>query len=139
MCLLFKQKTKKMGYTVSWEQLPFSDITYKIVCKLVPSVIKVKFALHLWGFVVGDTENDCVAVERFPTQMTYVKTNRFPYTKDVMKTLILMVEYGAAHNLDHDDTDMSWFLEALNEVNIIHPLVSYTMKKEYFEKKALKT
>ena len=49
-----------------------------------------------------------------------------------MKTLILMVEYGVAEDLAHDDTDMSWFLEALEEVHAIHYLVSYESQKAYF-------
>jgi hypothetical protein len=49
-----------------------------------------------------------------------------------MKVLILMVEYGAAENLGHDDTNMEPFLAALNEVHAIHKLVSYDMQKGYF-------
>jgi hypothetical protein len=61
-----------------------------------------------------------------------VKTNYLPYTKDVMKTLIVMVEYGAASNLNHDDSDMTWYLDALEEVHAVQPLASYAMQKEYF-------
>jgi len=54
-----------------------------------------------------------------------------------MKALILMVEFGAAKNLDHDDTDMSMFLNALDEVHSIHPLVSYEEQKMFFLEKPL--
>jgi len=121
-----------MGYTVSWEQLAFSDVTYKIVTELVPTLINVKFRLERWGFVVGNNENDSLCIERYPTQMTFVKTNRLPYTKDVMKTLIIMVEYGAARDLHHDDINMTWFLEALEEIHAVSPLKSYYIQKAYF-------
>jgi hypothetical protein len=121
-----------MGYTVSWDQLPFSDITYNNILKLVPKVIKCNFNIQEWGFVLSESLDDSSCIERYPTQMTYSKTNRLPYTKDLMKTLILMVEYGAAKDLNHDDKDMSMFLNALDEVHSIHPLVSYDQQKVYF-------
>jgi len=124
-----------MGYTVSWEQLPFSDVTYKIVTTLAQKVVNSKFRLESWGFVIGENENDSAPVERYPTQMTFVKTNRLPYTKDLMKVLILMVEYGAAKNLDHDDNSMALYLSALEELNATHPLISYDDQKAYFIQK----
>ena len=119
-----------MGYTVSWSQLPFSRFTYVAVLKVL-SDIGLKYRIESWGFVVGKGD-ECVAIERVPTQMTYVKTNRLPYTKEVMKTLVVMVEFGAAQDLDHDDADMSLFLEALHEVDAVHPLGTYGAQKTYF-------
>jgi hypothetical protein len=123
-----------MGYTLFWDQLCFSDITYKNVIKLIPLVISpdVKFSIESWGFVIGINDNDCAAIERTPSTLTYVKTNRLPYTKDVMKALILMVEFGAAQNLGHDDHIMTLYLEALDEVHAKYPLVSYDLQKAYF-------
>ena len=123
-----------MGYTLFWDQLLFSDITYRNVIKLIPLVISpdVKFSIESWGFVIGVNENHCAAIERTPSTMTFVKTNRLPYTKDVMKALILMVEFGAAQNLGHDDHIMTLYLEALDEVHAKYPLVSYDLQKAYF-------
>ena len=121
-----------MGYTVYWEQHSFTKYTYNNVIKLVQKVISVKFRLESWGFIVGDTEDDSVGIERNAVSVTFVKTGRLPYTKDVMKTLIIMVEYGAASELNHDDSDMSWYLEALDEVHAVQPLASYEMQKTYF-------
>jgi hypothetical protein len=121
-----------MGYTVSWLQLPFSVFTYEAVLKVDPMVVGVKFHVKPWGFVVGDTIDDSVAIERVPTQMTFVKTNRMPYTRDVMKTLIVMVEFGAAQDLNHDDSDMTEFLVALDEVHAKRPLATYEAQKDYF-------
>jgi hypothetical protein len=121
-----------MGYMVHWEQLRFSDFTWSNVLKLVPKVVNCHFIQTTWGFVLSSSDDDSVCIERYPTQMTGSKTNRLPITKDLMKTLILMVEFGAAKGLDHDDKDMSMFLNALDEVHTIHPLMSYEEQKKYF-------
>lgn len=121
-----------MGYTVHWEQLPFTDFTWNNLLKLVPKVIQCKFTRTEWGFVLSESDDDSACIEQYPTQITGSKTNRRPYTKDLMKTLILMVEFGAAINLNHDDADMSMFLNALDELYGIYPLVSYEQQKGYF-------
>ena len=121
-----------MGYTISWEQLPFSDFTYISVMKLVRQIVKCKYKITDWGFVLSQSDNDSICIERYPSQMTFCKTNNLPYTKECIKALILMVEFGAAHRLRHDSNDMTIFLIALEEVHAIHPLVSYDEQKNYF-------
>jgi len=49
-----------------------------------------------------------------------------------MRALILMVEHGVTFNLNHDDADMTWYLEALEAVHAVRPLASYEQQKEYF-------
>ena len=117
---------------VHWQQLHFSDFTWSNVLKLVPKVVKCHFTQTEWGFVLSSSDDDTACIERYPTQITGSKTNRLPLTKELMKTLILMVEFGAARSLGHDDTDMSLFLEALEDVHEIHRLVSYQQQKAYF-------
>ena len=121
-----------MGYTVDWQQLPFSDFTYNNILKLIPKVIQSKFVITEWGFIIGESDDNSSCIERNATHMSFTKTNRDPYTKDFMKALILMVEFGAAKNLNHDDLDMSIYLNALDEVHAIHPLISYEQQKTYF-------
>jgi GTP-sensing pleiotropic transcriptional regulator CodY len=122
-----------MGYTIHWQQLYFTDFTYNNVIKLIPKVIQSNYSsIHEWGFVIGDSIDSSSFIERNPTQCTFTKTNRYPYTKDFMKALILMVEFGAAISLNHDDTSMKMFLEALDELHVLHPLVSYEEQKAYF-------
>jgi len=118
-----------MGYTVSWSQRKFSIFTYEAVIKVLND-LGLNPRTEPWGFVVGEGD-DCVAIERVVTQMTYVKTNRDPYTKDVMKTLIVLVEFGAAQDLNHDDSDMTAFLVALNEVHAVRPLATYEGQLAY--------
>lgn len=126
-----------MGYTVYWEQLSFSDFTYNNILKLIPKVIQSKCVITDWGFVIGESDDESSCIERNPMQMTFTKTQRLPYTKDFMKALILMVEFGAAKDLNHDDYDMSIYLDALEEVHAIHPLISYEQQKTYFNGKKL--
>jgi len=123
-----------MGYTIFWNQCRFTEYTYSNVIKLIPKVIdsNTSFWIESWGFVIGISDDECVPIERWPTSTTFAKTNRMPYTKDAMKALILMVEFGAAWDLGHDDTDMTWYMEALEAVHAIHHLASYEMQKEYF-------
>jgi hypothetical protein len=122
-----------MGYTVEWEQLSFSEFTYNNILKLIPKVIQSTFVITEWGFIIRESDDYSSCIERNPTVMTFSKTNRRPYTKDFMKALILMVEFGAAINLNHDDSDMSIYLNALEEVHVIHPLISYEQQKTYFK------
>jgi len=123
-----------MGYTIGWTQHAFTDYTYKSVTTMVPRVIAAptKFRQESWGFVVGIDDDNSVCVERQPTMMTFSKTNRMPYTLDAMKALVLMVEFGAAADLVHDDSDMTWYLTALDSVHAVVPLASYEMQKAYF-------
>jgi hypothetical protein len=123
-----------MGYTVSWEPLRFTNFTYQNVISTIPKVLSpgIKFTEDKNGFTIGINDNDCVYFARSGFHCCWAKTNRLPYTKDVMKAMILMVEYGVTENLNHDDTDMSWFLEALEDVDAKHSLTSYKWQKKYF-------
>jgi hypothetical protein len=123
-----------MGYTISWDPLCFTDVTYKTVITLLPRVLThgTLFRIERWGFILGTNESNSIAFMRDGNQMCWEKTNRLPYTKEAMKALILMVEYGVTKNLDHDDTSMAWYLEALEDVHHRHTLVSYEQQKKYF-------
>jgi hypothetical protein len=121
-----------MGYTISWEPLRFTDFTYETVLSVVRRVISARLRVEHCGFLIGDDDDSCVAFARDGIQTPWEKTNRMPYTKEAMKALIVMVEYGVTENLDHDDSDMAWYLEALDAVHAKHPLVSYEQQRQYF-------
>jgi hypothetical protein len=121
-----------MSYTVSWEQLAFTDLTWSSLLKLLPKVVKCRFIPTAWDFTLKEGE-DTVRVERYPPKYIFSKTSEIPFTKDLMKTLVLMVEFGGARGLKYDDTDMSMFLNALDEVQAIRPLDSYQEQKKYFQ------
>jgi hypothetical protein len=123
-----------MGYTISWEPLRFTDYTYNTITILLPKLIGsgYKLTIEPWGFVIGRNETESIGFVRDGSQSPWEKTNRLPYTKEVMKALILMVEYGVTQNLDHDDRSMGLYLEALKEVHWRHRLCSYEQQKAYF-------
>lgn len=126
-----------MNYFISWKQLPFLDITFNIIIKIIPEIIKSKFKLEKWGFVISNYDN-YLHIEKLSSPIIYCKTSDKPFTKDVMRVLIIMFEYNVVENLSISRNDMTWFLEALDEVNKIHPLLSYDVQKEYFIKLNLK-
>jgi hypothetical protein len=120
-----------MSYTVSWEQLAFSDFTWSNVLKLVPTVVNCKFIPKPWNFTLTEGQ-DTVYIERYPPKYVFSNTSEIPFTKNLMKTLIIMVEFGAAKALKHDNNYMSMFLTVLDEVYAVYPLVSYEEQRKYF-------
>ena len=122
-----------MSYTLSWEPFHFTDFTYTIALTVIPRLLAPTSVLTVeeWGFFVGNDETG-VGFMRDGRQVPWAKTNRHPYTKDIMKALILLVEYGVTQGLNHSDADMTWYLDALEEVHIHHPLISYYQQKAYF-------
>jgi hypothetical protein len=121
-----------MGYTVQWEPLHWTDFTYTIVVNALPTILKGPFRVESWGISIGPDVNACTPFLRSGCEVCWDKTNRLPYTKDVMRALVLMVEYGVTSGLNHDDRDMTWYLEALEDVHATRPLASYAQQKEYF-------
>jgi len=123
-----------MGYTLSWTPLRFSDFTYQGIVSLLPKVISpdCKLTVDANGFTIGDDEDNSVYFPKDAPRFCWEKTNRLPYGREAMKALILMAEYGVTTGLDHDDSDMTWYLEALEAVHAVWPLVSYESQKKYF-------
>jgi hypothetical protein len=122
-----------MSYTISWEPLRFTDFTYKIIIETIPKLLSADydFKEETWGFSIANQEHT-MSFLRDGSQYPWTVTHYVLYTKEIMKILILMVEYGVTYNLSHDDTDMSLYLEALDEVEVKHYLRSYEWQKKYF-------
>jgi hypothetical protein len=125
-----------MEYRLSWNRLRFTEYTYKTILAILPKVLSPDTTLLVapQGFLIGPTNDETqrVVFNRNGIQDSWILMNRAPYTKDVMKALILMVEYGITEDLDHSDRKMTRYLEALDEVHAKHPLMSYEMQKAYF-------
>ena len=121
-----------MGYTAQWEPLHWTEFTYRTVVDALPTILSGPYRLESWGFSIGPDVNNCTPFLRSGFDVCWDKTNRQPYTKDVMRALVLMVEYGVTSGLNHDDADMTWYLEALEDVHAARPLASYEQQKEYF-------
>jgi hypothetical protein len=121
-----------MSYTVSWQQLAFSEFTWSSLLTLLPRIVSCKYTPTLWDFRLTEGD-DTVRIERYPPKYVYSKTSPISFTRDLIKTLILMVEFGAAKILKQDDSDMFMFLTILNELQSLHPLDTYEEQKKYFQ------
>jgi hypothetical protein len=62
----------------------------------------------------------------------FCTTHNNPYTKDVMKSLIIMVELGMATEVIADNNKD--FLEVIDEVSSIFNLVTYEQQKQNYSK-----
>jgi hypothetical protein len=122
-----------MGHTVWWTQNSFSNFTYNIVISICQKIIDNDVGLNItkeW-FSIGTSDDDSIYILK-NGGCTFYKTDRMSYTNNVMKVLIIMVEYGAAINLAHNHSDMIRWIDALNEVHALVPLASYQLQKNYF-------
>jgi hypothetical protein len=86
--------------------------------------------------------DDELQLERFWTRescsgFAFSKTSRAPYTTDVMRACILMVELGMAplSSLSNDDEEEFSWSEQLEAVNRYLPLSTYEDQATYFVKK----
>ena len=128
-----------MGYTVFWEPQHFCKAVYDkaifdIKQVIDPTLIKIEDS-YGFGFRMADMEDDesFVISSKYYSDYWFVKTNRLPYTKDVMMSLIIMVEYGMVSNLKSDDETNENFIDALNTVKSIIPnLLTYDVQLQYF-------
>ena len=134
-----------MGYSIHWIPGVFTDVTYDSVTSVLSELIDPgnRLTVEPWGFTIGlepeseseSESEDSVSIMRDQKgSHSFCKTDRAPYTKDVMKALILMVEFGAAIQLDHSDEDMTEWLTVLEFVQVLWPLVSYGHQKTYFSR-----
>ena len=126
-----------MGYSIRWTPGVFTDVTYDNVTSVLSELIDPgnRLTVETWAFTIGSgPESEAVIARYSEGSHSFCKTDRAPYTKDVMKALILMVEFGAAMQLDHSDEDMSEWLTVLEFVQVLWPLVSYGHQKTYFSR-----
>lgn len=119
-----------MGYTISWNPLDFTEYSYNCVIRVLPKVLNTAttFKLEDWGFTIG-TINESVSFNKNGHTHPWITTDQLPYIKEVLKALILMVEYGATENINYHDISYVIFREVLKEVNLKHPLRSYNIQK----------
>lgn len=113
-------------YTIYWNQEVLPDYMHNTFISLLPPLLnpETEFEITPWGFTLGGERG--VYVERRKT-LAYATTYE-TYLADVLKVLVLMVEFGAASNLIYD-APVSEFLLALERVNSIYPLSTYGKQK----------
>ena len=125
-----------MGYTIYWKSIEANKETVDVTIDMIKQVIDHRHRINIteYGF------NFDAGCETFMYNMKCeeydgCKTRRrFPYTEDVMKALIVMVEMGLVANPSHDG-ELSEFLQPLEEVSKVILLKTYDQQKKYFSTK----
>lgn len=131
-----------MGFTVYWSRHPVMSSVFERFKTLLPDMLEHSTMQSTVSEVVLVPTDDQLQPERFWTResssgFAFAKTSRTPYTTDVMRACILMVELGMARleSLSNDDEEAFPWLEQLDAVNRYLPLTSYEEQALYFVKK----
>jgi hypothetical protein len=121
-----------MGYTIYWKNAEADNKTVSKTIDMIKQVIdhRHKIEVTTSGFQF-DGGNETFSYRNCNVYDGCKARRRFPYTEDIMKALIIMVEMGLAKNPSHDG-ELSDFLEPLEEVSNIMILQSYEYQKKYF-------
>ncbi len=135
-----------MGFTVYWSSQPVMNDVFQRFKVLLPDMLEHSTLQETVCEVILVPTNDEVQPERFWTRTSssgfaFAKTTRTPYTTDVMRACILMVELGMASldSLSNDDEeDFPWLVQ-LEAVNRYVPLKTYKEQSIHFLKKDLTT
>lgn len=133
-----------MGFTVYWSRQPVLNSMFERFKTLLPDMLEHSTVQNTVSEVILVPNDDTNQPERFWTRdgssgFAFAKTSRTPYTTDVMRACILMVELNmtSLKSLSNDDeTAFSW-LEQLQAVNRYCPLKTYNEQAKYFIQKEL--
>lgn len=137
-----------MGFTVYWSRQPVMNAVFERFKTLLPDMLEHSTVQPTVSEVVLiPTEDKNISpTERFWTResssgFAFVKTSRTPYTTDVMRACILMVELDMAYldGLSNNDEEVFSWLTELEAVNRHYPLESYERQARHFLKKVLTT
>jgi hypothetical protein len=133
-----------MGFTIYWSRQPVLNHVFQRFKTILPDLLEYSTLQDTVSEVILVPTNDETQSERFWTRdsstgFAFAKTSRTPYTTDVMRACILMVELNMA-SLDSlwndDEEEFSWTTQ-LEAVNRHFPLKSYDEQARYFVKKEL--
>lgn len=130
-----------MGFTVYWVRQPVSHATFERFKTLLPDMLEHSTLQDSVSEVILVPTDDTLQPERFWTRTSssgfaFAKTSRTPYTTDVMRAVILMVEFGMA-TLEHcynDDGDAFPWSTQVEAVNRHLHLNTYNTQMAHFLK-----
>jgi hypothetical protein len=113
-------------YTIYWNHRVLPDFMYNTFLSLLPAILnpETEFEITPWGFTLGG-ERGVYIEDRACLAYATVYQVVLP---DLLKVLVLMVEFGAVSDLTYD-VPFSEFLLALERVNSMYPLSSYEKQK----------
>lgn len=133
-----------MGFTVYWYRQPVMNSVFERFKTLLPDMLEhstVQSTVSEVVLIPTDSMN-ISPTEYFWTRdsssgFAFAKTSRTPYTTDVMRACILMVELEMAYldGLSNDDEDVFFWLTELEAVNCHYRLESYERQAKHFLKK----
>jgi hypothetical protein len=128
-----------MGFTIYWHSTPVDTATWKTFSNFIKTMVGPNDILAEY-----DTTSVLLEAVKGPAETFFVaqahsgyhfcKTNRIiPFTREVMKTVIMMKEFGLAEDINSDDNAM--FLEVLEWMQEkARPLKCYEDLKKKFTK-----
>lgn len=133
-----------MGFTVYWSRQPVLHDVFERFKVLLPDLLEHSTVQETVSEVILVPTRDEESPERFwvresASGLAFAKTSRAPYTTDVMRACILMVELKMArleHLLNDDEVAFPW-LEQLEAVHRHIPLTSYEEQARHFVKKGV--
>lgn len=133
-----------MGVTVYWSRQPVMHTVFERFKTLLPDMLEHSTMQSTVSEVILVPTDDELQPERFWTResssgFAFAKTSRTPYTTDVMRACILMVELGMVtlESLSNDDEEEFSWLEQIEAVNRYFPLSTYEDQSLYFVKKEM--
>lgn len=131
-----------MGFTVYWSRQSVSSSVFERFRTLLPDMLEHSTVQSTVSEVVLVPNEGSDSTERFWTREScsggaFAKTSRTPYTTDVMRACILMVELNMARldSLYNDDEEEFSWTTQLVAVNRHFPLESYDKQASHFVKK----
>jgi len=124
-----------MTFTVYWEANSVSEDVFTNFITMVRGVVRPSVDVEVMpstlAFNPPEDRGETFYVSRLDNGFNSCKTYKEPYTIDVLRCLILMVEHGMAFNIRADD-DIGYLTE-LNHVHAVYPLQTYNDQKNYFK------
>jgi hypothetical protein len=123
-----------MGFTIYWSQIPGSEERFKAFAQkamsLITQGVTYEYTQNAFTIFADDRTSEDFYVKRSNEGFHYCRTDRKPYTSDILMCLILMVEHGLAKNVMSDGDQ--GYMETLKKVNAKFPLATYESQAEHF-------
>ena len=122
-------------FTVYWMRTNVEEAVFIQFLTMVSSlhIDNINITDSTFSFVDPLADGEPFLVLRFGNEIyNFCTTYGNPYTKDVMKCLVIMVELGMTSYLIADTNTI--LLEALDEVEAIFNLTTYSEQKKLYSK-----
>ena len=124
-----------MGFTVYWESKPVSEAVLATFATTLARVVRPTTVVEVTESAVAfnppEDRGETFYVSKDDEGIHFCKTSREPYTADVLRALVIMVELGMAQDVRADD-DLGYMKE-LEYVHYILTIQTLESQKTYFK------